>query len=223
MDVYEAINTRFSARAFLPKPVSKDVIKRMLLASGRAPSGTNMQPWKVHVLTGEPLRKFCDSVVQQRRENGAEINPQYQYYPKEWREPYISRRRDVGWALYSALGIEKGEKVKMAAQHERNFRYFDAPVGMIFTIDEDMELGSWLDYGMFMQNIMLAARAEGLHSCPQAAWIYHQDHVRQALNLPDDQKVICGMAIGHLDEEDPSSSFKTTRLDLDEFCTFLDG
>jgi len=222
MNVYEAINSRISGRAFLDKPVDPEAVKRMLLAGGRAPSGTNTQPWKVHVLTGNPLKTFCDRVVQHRRDKGAEEDPQYQYYPRKWREPYNGRRRDVGWALYSALGIERGEHEKMAAQHERNFRFFDAPVGLIFTIDDDMELGSWLDYGMFMQSIMLAARGEGLHTCPQAAWIYHQGIVRQSLNLPDEQKVVCGMAIGYLDETDPSCSFRTPRMELDEFCTFLD-
>jgi nitroreductase len=169
------------------------------------------------------LERFCTAVIENRRANGAEEDPEYQYYPVKWQEPYQSRRRELGWGLYGALGIQRGEKEKMAAQHERNFRFFDAPVGMIFTIDNDMELGSWLDYGTFLQTIMLAARAEGLHTCAQGAWVYHQGIVRNSLNLPSKEKIVCGMALGYLDEKDPSSHLETSRVTVDEFCIFMDS
>jgi nitroreductase len=222
MHVYDALESRRSIRAFTGEPVPPDTLERILSAARHAPSGSNIQPWKVYVLTGAAKRRLSEAAIAFRRANRGVDCPQYQYYPTKWREPYQSRRRALGWALYSLLGIQRGQKDKMALQHDRNFLFFDAPVGMIFTIDADLELGSWLDYGMFVQSIMLAARAEGLHTCAQGAWVYHHDVVRQALPIPDTEKIVCGMALGHADEAAPENALHPDRVKPEEFVVYLD-
>ena len=158
MTVEEAITGRRCIRAFLPKPVPRELIERVLQIAGRAPSGSNVQPWKVWVLTGAVLDEIRTELAQ--RYDRGQVSPrEYNYYPEKWREPYLARRRACGWGLYGTLGIGREDKDKMHAQHRRNFLFFDAPVGLIFSIDRDLEQGSWLDYGMFLQNIMVAARA----------------------------------------------------------------
>ncbi len=168
-DVTNAINTRRSLRGFLGDPIPQSIVESVLRTAARAPSGTNMQPWQVYVLTGEIRQRVCDAVCHAFDHTPEKHDSEKRYYPKKWFEPFISRRRKVGWDLYGLLGIEKGDKEKMKKQHRRNFQFFDAPVGLIFTIHRDLETGSWLDYGMFLQNIMLLAREAGLHTCPQAA------------------------------------------------------
>ena len=167
-----AITSRRSIRAFLPTPVAREDIERILEVASRAPSGTNTQPWKVYVLTGAAKERLSDAILAATptRPGAAQHTEEYAYYPREWVSPYIDRRRKVGWDLYALLGLTRDNKAGMAAQHARNYRFFDAPVGLIFTIDRVMEQGSWLDYGMFLQNIMVAARGRGLDTCPQAAF-----------------------------------------------------
>jgi nitroreductase len=159
-------------RAFLPTPVPRETLERILEVAARAPSGTNTQPWQVHVLTGASRDRLVARLqsVYNDPEALASHSEEYAYYPREWVSPYIDRRRKVGWDLYGLLGITKGDKDRMHAQHGRNYSFFDAPVGLMFTIDRVMQQGSWLDYGMFLQSIMVAARARGLDTCPQAAF-----------------------------------------------------
>ena len=154
--VDEAIVSRRSVRAFLPDPVPLETVKHILDVSSRAPSGTNIQPWHVYVVAGEAKRKVSDAVIAMREEHGE--NPEYTYYPRKWREPYLARRRKVGWDLYGLLGIGRDDKAGMWRQMGRNYQFFDAPVGLFFFIDRDLELGSWLDIGMYLQNVMVAAR-----------------------------------------------------------------
>ena len=168
--VLDAIASRRSVRAFLPTPVPRETVERILAAAARAPSGTNMQPWRVRVLTGAAKDRLSQAVLRAAHDEPDRHASEYAYYPAQFPEPYLSRRRKVGWDLYGLLGIKKGETDKMRAQHARNYVFFDAPVGMIFTIDRVLERGSWLDHGMFLENIMVAARGFGLHSCPQAAF-----------------------------------------------------
>jgi nitroreductase len=174
--VAKAIESRMSVRAFTKEPVSRELILRLLNLSARAPSGTNTQPWKAYVLEGIKLQDLCDQVctaydsVAQNPELEKEYQAGYDYYPTKWFSPYIDRRRENGWGLYGLLGITKGDKDKMHAQHRKNFEFFGAPVGIFFTIDKDLGKGSMLDYGMFLQNFMIAARGENLDTCPQAAW-----------------------------------------------------
>lgn len=213
---------RYSCRAFLPAPVPKDVLKDILSIASRAPSGTNIQPWKVWVLTGETKHRVSERLLatfDDPEEVSTHSEP-YQYYPKKWVEPYIDRRRKVGLGLYSLLGIQKGDALRMHEQHARNYKFFDAPVGLIFTVDTIMEQGSWLDYGMFLQNIMLAAKARGLDTCPQAALIQFHRVIREELDLPDSESVICGMSLGYADPDAPENALRTERASLKEWVRF---
>lgn len=194
------------------------MIDRVLAAAARAPSGSNIQPWKVHVLTGDSLARLTRDLVA-RFEAGDAGSDEYRYYPKTWREPYLARRRKVGWDLYGALGIAKGDKVATARQHARNFAFFGAPVGLIFVIDRDMEQGSWLDYGMFLQSVMLAATGLGLATCPQQALALYYGAIGEMLALPANEMVVCGMALGHADEAAPENRFTTERMALADFVT----
>ena len=219
MTVEEAVAGRRSIRAFLPKPVPRELIERILRIAGRAPSGSNVQPWRVWVLQGAARDGIVREAVARydRNEVGKR---EYDYYPVKWREPYLARRRACGWGLYGTLGIGREDKAKMHAQHARNYAFFDAPVGLIFSIDRDLELGSWLDYGMFLQNIMVAARARGLHTCPQAAFAPYHHQLRPVLGIPDEEIVVCGMAIGYEDVTRPENSLITERAPLEEWVTF---
>ena len=219
-----AITSRRSIRAFLPTPVPREVIEQMLTVAARAPSGTNTQPWQVHVLTGDALHALSKDILAahddpaQRATHSAE----YDYYPTEWRSPYIDRRRKVGWDLYTLLGIGKADKARMHAQHGRNYAFFGAPVGLIFTIDRVMRQGSWLDYGMFLQSFMIAARARGLDTCPQAAFTDFHRLIQQHLGLRDEQMVVCGMSLGHADPEAVENSLVTEREPVAGFTRFLE-
>jgi nitroreductase len=214
----EAIASRRSIRAFLPTPVPREVVERILDAAARAPSGTNMQPWRGHALAGAPLRALCDALV---AEAGAKVEAEYRYYPEAFFEPYLSRRRKVGWDLYGLLGIAKGDTARMKAQHARNFTFFGAPVGIIFTIDRRLEIGSWLDTGMFLGNVMALARAQGLDTCPQAAFAPHHATIRAMLGVPPNEVVVCGMALGHADPAAPENALVTERAPARDFCAFL--
>jgi nitroreductase len=220
--VDEAIASRRSVRAFLPTPVARETVEQILAVASRAPSGTNTQPWQVHVLTGEARERLCSAVqaAYDDPEERARHAEEYAYYPAEWVAPYIDRRRKVGWDLYGLLGIAKTDKARMHAQHGRNFRFFDAPVGLIFTIDRVLQQGSWLDYGMFLQSIMVAARGRGLHTCPQAAWMQWHRIIAARLELPESQMVVCGMALGHADPGAVENTLTTEREPVAGFARF---
>jgi nitroreductase len=219
-----AIESRHSIRAFLPTPVPRSVIEDILRVAARAPSGTNTQPWRVHVLTGGALARLSAKVraAYLNPEESARHSEEYAYYPSEWRSPYIDRRRKVGWDLYGLLGIAKTDKVRMQAQHARNYAFFDAPVGLVFSIERVMEQGSWMDYGMFLQNIMVAARGRGLHTCPQAAWTQFHRIIAEELGFGPEQMLVCGMALGHADPDAIENSLTTEREPVQGFTTFLD-
>lgn len=222
MDTIGAITSRRSVRGFLPTPVPRETVARLLEVAARAPSGSNIQPWRVHVLTGGAKERLSRAMHERRaRDPNAEC-AQYQYYPVNWREPYLSRRRKIGWGLYALCGIKKGETDKMFRQHGRNYDFFGAPVGMMLTVEADMELGSWIDCGIFVQTLMIAARGLGLHTCAQAAWAYHHDVVRAAIPLADNEKVVCGIALGHEDPDEPANALRTEREPLANFVTFHD-
>ncbi|MBV8500190.1 MAG: nitroreductase [Paucibacter sp.] len=223
--VDEAINTRGSLRAFLPTPVPRAQIEEILRVASRAPSGTNTQPWQVHVLTGPARDRLCRRVraAYDDPEERARHTEEYAYYPIEWRSPYIDRRRKVGWDLYGLLGIAKTDKARMHEQHGRNYAFFDAPVGLIFTIDRVMQRGSWLDYGMFLQNVMVAARARGLHTCPQAAWTQFHRIIAEELGLSPEQMVVCGMALGHADMSKAENTLVTEREPVAGFTRFMEN
>jgi nitroreductase len=217
MDVDTALRTRGSTRAFLPRPVARAAVEALLEQARFAPSGSNIQPWRVHIVEGAARDAICRAV-----RDAAVHAPErpfwpHQYYPPVWREPYLARRRACGWGLYSLLGIARGDRVAMLAQERRNYEFFDAPVGLFFFIDSDLGLGSWLDYGMFLQSIMLAAVAHGLATCPQASWAPFHQIVRAQLSVPDSQMLICGMGLGYADPEAPVNRFRPERLPVGEF------
>lgn len=220
-----AIASRRSIRAFLPDPVPRGTIEDILAVASRAPSGVNTQPWKVTVLTGQAKAALSQRILAAHDaqaasgSTGADIG-EYDYYPTEWVSPYIERRRKVGWDLYGLLGIGKTDKARMHAQHGRNYLFFDAPVGLIFTIDRVMQQGSWLDYGMFLQNIMVAARARGLDTCPQAAFTQYHRLIAEHLGLGEGEMVVCGMALGYADPAAIENTLVTERAPVSEFARF---
>jgi nitroreductase len=223
-----AIESRFSCRAFLrDKPVPRELIEDILRVARRAPSGTNHQPWKVYVLQGSARDSLCEKVcaahdaVYADPSLAASYREDFDYYPEKWVPPYIDRRRENGWGLYGLLGIAKGEKDKMHAQHQRNFRFFDAPVGLMFTLDRVMGRGSLMDYGMFMQNIMVAARGHGLHTCPQAAWNGFAKIILPHIGAGPDEMLVCGMSLGYANPDEPVNGFHTPREPVSAFTRWL--
>ena len=223
-----AIDGRMSVRAFLPKPVPRDTLEHLLALASRAPSGTNTQPWKVYVLQGQSRDALVDKVcaahdaLRDDPSLASQYQEAYDYYPKQWVSPYIDRRRENGWGLYGLLGIGKGDKARMHAQHQRNFRFFDAPVGIMVTIDRVMGGGSLVDAGMFLQNLMVAARAHGLDTCPQAAWNGFASIILPHVGAGDQEMLVCGMALGYADTKDIVNTFRTPREPVQQFTTWLE-
>ena len=222
--VDHAIATRQSVRGFLPTPVPRATIEEILRLASRAPSGTNTQPWKATVLTGSAKERLSAAILavyndaEQRKQHVEE----YAYYPTQWVDPYLARRRKIGWDLYGLLGIGREDKAKMHAQHGRNYMFFDAPVGIIFTIDRIMEQGSWLDFGMFLQNVMIAARARGLDTCPQAAFMQFHRVIASELALSESEMVVCGMSLGYADMSKIENTLQTEREPVSGFARFLE-
>jgi nitroreductase len=219
-----ALITRRSIRAFLPTPVPRAEIEAILGAAGRAPSGTNTQPWKVYVVTGESLARLSRALVAAYDDPQRDTlyHEEYPYYPQRWVSPYLDRRRKIGWDLYGLLGIEKGDKARMHEQHAQNYRFFGAPVGLFFTIDRVLERGSWLDYGMFLQAIMTAARGRGLDTCPQAAFTQFHRVIGEHLGLEANEQLVCGMSLGYADEHALVNSLRTEREPVERFVRFLE-
>ena len=216
------ITSRHSVRAFLPTPVPRERVAEILAVASRAPSGTNTQPWRVHVVTGQARARLVEA-VQQTFDDPALLADQaeeYPYYPRRWVAPYVDRRRKIGWDLYGLLGIAKGDRARMTAQERRNFQFFDAPVGLLFTMDRVMEQGSLLDYGMFLQNVMLAARARGLDTCPQASFNRFHRVVARELRLPESERLLCAMSLGYADPSRPENGLRTEREPVDGFAVF---
>ncbi len=222
--VDEAITSRRSVRAFLPTPIPRADIEALLGVAARAASGTNIQPWLVHVVTGERKERLSQAVLAAFNDPVAmaEHRSEFPIYPSEWLSPYIDRRRKVGWDLYGLLDIGKGDRERTHAQHARNFAFFDAPVGFIFTVNRSLGYAAWIDYGMFMGNLMAAARGRGLHTCPQFAWAQFHRLIRSELAIPDEQKILCGMSLGYEDERAIENSLRTERAPVSEWTTFHD-
>jgi nitroreductase len=225
--IQQAMDSRMSARAFKQQAVSKDIISDILHMASRAPSGTNTQPWKVYVLQGESRNSLVTKVcaahdeIRAHPEKAADYREAYDYYPEKWVSPYIDRRRENGWSLYGLLGIGKADKDKMHLQHQRNYKFFDAPVGLMFTLDKVMGRGSLVDYGMFLQSVMLAARAHGLHTCPQAAWNGFATIILPHIGAGPDEMLVCGMALGYADDQDIVNTFRTPRETVAAFTHWL--
>jgi len=228
LGVDDAILSRISCRAFLAQEVAQQTLHDILDVASRAPSGTNTQPWKVYVVRGAArdtlVAKVCAAhdALYADPELASNYRDEYDYYPTKWVSPFIERRRENGWSLYKLLGIERGEKDKMHAQHQRNYRFFDAPTGLVFTVSRDLGRGSLLDYGMFLQNIMLAARARGLHTCPQGAWNGFAGIIKPHVGALADEMMVTCMAIGYADETNPVNSFRTPRVRVSEFAHWVE-
>jgi nitroreductase len=222
--VDEAITSRHSIRAFLTTPVAREDIESMLAVASRAPSGSNTQPWKAYVLTGQRLSALSDALVAAflSPDQETRYTEEYRYYPDIWEPPYIERRRKVGLGLYKLLGLGKEDKVGMKQQHARNFKFFDAPVAMIFTVEKTMNQGSWLDFGCFLQNLMVAARGRGLDTCPQAALNRFHPLIRQHTGIPDTEIVMCCLALGYADHSRIENTLISEREPVSGFTTFLD-
>ncbi len=225
--VDQTITSRHSVRAFLNTPVDQNTLKDILTVASRAPSGTNTQPWKVYVLTGkkrdELVEKVCQAQMKiyQNPKLAEQYKETFSYYPEQWLSPFIDRRRENGWGLYGLLNIQKGEKEKMARQQLRNFQLFDAPVGLFFTVHKSLGIGSKMDISMMIQNVMLAAKARGLDTCPQAAWNHFHPIVLDVVGAPEDEELVCGMALGYADPEDIVNTFITPRVPVEDFAVFL--
>jgi nitroreductase len=219
----EAILTRKSVRAFLPTPVERSTVEEGLALASRSASGSNIQPWRVRIVAGEAKHRLTKAILNAVARDGFEpYQREWNYYPVNWREPFLGRRRKIGWDMYSLLGVPKGDFEGTQRARLRNYEFFGAPVGMIFTLDEDLEIGSWLDLGIFLGAIMIAARGRGLDTCPQAAFADFHKIIRPLLNIPDNEIIICGLALGHVDPDAPINALKTERAPLSDFASFED-
>jgi nitroreductase len=222
LSVDEAIESRRSVRAYLPEAVSRETVSHILDVAKRSPSGTNIQPWTVHVLMGTAKEALSDAILPEfYARTGEHKNEREPFYMDKLREPYLTRRRKVGWDMYGLVDIKKGDSEKMQAQHAENFKFFGAPVGLIFSVDDDFGWGSWLDYGMFLENVMLAARGQGLHTCAQAAFANFPNIIREHLGLEANQSIVCGMSLGKEDTSSVINDLRTVREELGTFVTFL--
>ena len=221
MRVSDAITGRQSIRAFLSdKAVSDEQIEALLTVAARAPSGSNIQPWHVYVVRGESKDAITEA-CSARYLSGDEGAYEYHYYPRAWREPYLGRRRQTGFGLYGLLGVDRHDVAAVQGYRVQNYQFFGAPVGLFFTIDRDTEQGSWIDYGMFLQSFMLAAREMEMETCAQAAFCPYQDSVMPILAAPAEQMLVCGMSVGYADPAARVNSYRTDRLDAREFMTVL--
>ena len=222
--VDEAITSRRSIRAFLPRPVDRSEIEEILRVAARAPSGSNTQPWKVYVVTGERLKEMTADILEAfvSPDPGSSYTEEYRYYPSQWESPYQERRRTVGLALYQLLGLGKEDKEGMQRQHGRNFLFFDAPVGLVFSIDKSMGIGSYIDFGCFMQNIMTSARGRGLDTCPQAAFNKYHSIIRKHVGMPDSEIQMCCMALGYADPSKIENTLISEREPVNNFAKFID-
>jgi nitroreductase len=220
-DVFTAARTRRSIRAYKPDVIAPALLREIVEVARHAPSGSNIQPWRVHVLTGATLKRVGDAIKHAFLSGEPGHERDYDYYTDPVYEPYLSRRRQCGWGLYGTLDIGRGDYEKSKAYRARNYEFFGAPAGLIFTIDRGLEKGSWLDYGMFLQTIMLSARSRGLHTCPEAAIASYPDVVRRELAITNDRVVICGMAMGYADPDAIINTFQPPRIGVDDYATFL--
>jgi nitroreductase len=221
MNVEEAILTRRSVRRFLPKPVPEPIVGKIIEVSARAPSGHNIQPWKVYAIAGEVEKRLSADILKAAETEPGKHQPEHEYYPTEWHEPYIGRRRELGYDLYAKLGIARDDVAARTSHMNRNYLFFDAPVGLFVTVDRRLNTGSYIDIGMFLQNILLAARGHGLHTCGQAAFTWYHDIIREHLSFDGTEILICGVALGYEDTAAPENKLVTKRVPVDTYARFL--
>jgi nitroreductase len=216
----EAIQSRRSVRAFLPTPVARETVERILDLARNTPNGANIQPWHVQVVAGPHRDRLVQAILAADAVDAPGFEDNYPYYPEEWVEPYLSRRRQLGKALYQLAGVAKGDTAAMKRQAARNYTFFDAPVGLFFTLNRRQAYGAWIDMGAFLQSVMIAARGEGLHTCPQGAFSKYHRLIRQHLPIPEDHILVCGMALGYADPEVAVNRLVPERAPVSEFASF---
>ena len=222
MDVHEAISTRRSVRKFLSTPVPQKSLNRIMVGAGRAPSGHNIQPWKAYVLTGKAKSRVSSAILHAVKNDQAEEHqPEFDYYPTEWIEPYLTRRREVGFGLYGALGINREDKDARKAQMLENYTFFGAPVGIFVTIDRRLATGTFMDAGMFLENIFVGARGEGLDTCGQACFNWYHKVIRKQLPIGDTEMLACGLSLGFADPLAPENNLVAEKLPLQSFASFF--
>ncbi|MCY6380173.1 nitroreductase [Hoeflea prorocentri] len=221
MNVSDALTSRIACRAFKPDPVPEETVRTILETARQAPSGGNLQPWHVYVLSGASLSGLIADVGERSIATPRGAPTQYEIYPKSLKEPYSSRRFKCGEDLYATLGISREDKAGRVAQFMRNYAFFGAPVGLFIYLDRTMGPPQWADTGIFLQSIMLLAREYGLHTCPQEAWAVWHEAVSAHLDPPDEWMLFCGMALGYMDEDAPVNTLRTERAGVSEFATFL--
>ncbi len=221
METIEAIKHRKSIRAYTEQPVKRQDIEQILTCASQAPSGVNSQPWHVAVLEGQTKMAITEALIAARRADEISI-PDYEYYPTDWQEPYNSRRIECGRALYKALGIQRKDRESKQQAWENNYRFFGAPVGILFFINQSLNKGSWVDMGMFIQSVMIAATAKGLSTCPQASLAEYPNIVRKILNMEDQNLLICGMSLGYADPDHPVNQYQLPRESPDRFTGWFD-
>ena len=219
--VSEAIYTRLTCRAFLDKKVDKKIIEEIINVAKRAPSGGNLQPWHMWVVSGNPLKKFKKNIADKIEKNPFGEGTEYKIYPPNLKDPYEERRKEVGEDMYGVLKIPKEDKKGRLKQFRKNFEFFGAPVAMFFAIDRQMQEGQWSDLGMFIQSIMLLARERGLHTAPQEAWALWYKSIGEFLKIPKELMLFCGMGIGYADTNEPINSFRSKREDIENFTNFI--
>lgn len=220
MHVDAAIRSRKSVRRFLPLSIPRHVIEHILQVAARAPSGNNVQPWHVHVVTGDAKQALCADILAAAANPDEPHHAEYNYYPDNWFEPYQSRRRANGFGLYETLGIARDDLAAREQQNLRNYQFFDAPVGLLISLDRRLNTGSYMDLGMFIQNILLAARGQGLHTCAQAAFAWYHQIVRQHVPLADEDILVCAIALGHEDRDAAENRLETPREPVAGFASF---
>ncbi|MBB5168217.1 nitroreductase [Mycobacterium sp. AZCC_0083] len=221
MDVYEAVTSRRAVRGFTDEPVPREVLERVLTAAGNAPSGSNVQPWRIYVVTGAPLTQLKKVATARVESKDLWDEREYVMYPDDMKSPYSDRRSAFGRDRYGALGIQRGDWDAIQRAAIANWNCFGAPVALFCYIDRHLGRPQWSDLGMYLQTVMLLLRAEGLHSCPQMAWSQVRKSVAEVVSPPDELMLFCGMSIGH---EDPTVAFvRNARAPLDETVTFVEG
>lgn len=218
ISVTEAIKSRRSIRAFLDKPVEKSLMEEILQQAARAPSGGNLQPWKVYAISGEVRDQLVNTVSEKQATNPIGDGSEYNIYPPDLIDPYRSRRRDVGNQLYQLIGIPREDKAAKFAQLAKNFQFFGAPVGLIFTFDKQMGLGQHVDLGLYMQNVLLLCKEKGLDTCPQEAWAVWHQTIRDVVGIPQNELVFCGVAVGYADPGEKINELVSERASLEEFA-----
>ena len=220
MDVRDAVASRFSCRAFLPTPVPEAIVREIIERAARAPSGGNLQAWRIYAIAGARVEELKALLSPRMGELPKGEGGEYQIFPTDLKEPYRSRRFGLGELLYRSIGVPREDRPARYRQYARNFQFFGAPVGLFFAIDKTMLPAQWADIGGLIQTVMVLARAYGLHTCPQEAWITWQRTMRTFLELPDELMLFCGMALGYADTSAPINFWRSPREPLDNFATF---